>query len=157
MATRHGAAPAMLAAILALPAVTPAAAQSAGRYQLERSGANVLRLDRDTGEIASCRDDGTAWQCKTLVEADPADGTSAEMAAENRRLAERVAVLERRLGRIIAIADGRDDAAATIADAEQPAFDAAKVRRDIDEAAEITVYAVNRFRGLVEALTAEER
>ncbi len=148
---------AALAATLAATVVGPAAAQSSGRFQLERSGPNILRLDRDTGEIASCRHGAANWICDTLVDAEPEDSTSEELRRENERLAARIEVLERRLGRITAIANGRDDASETIADAKEPVFDAAKVRRDIDEAAEMTEYAVRRFRGLVDALTSGER
>ena len=144
-------------AIVAVPllGLSPALAQS-GRFQIEPSGPNILRLDRETGEIATCAagEDG-AWRCETLVEATASDAPESALRAENARLEARIEVLERRLARITRIANGGADDAAS-ATAPNSRIDTAKARRDIDDAVEVTGYAFRQFRGLVEALMSDK-
>ncbi|WP_420392947.1 hypothetical protein [Acuticoccus sp.] len=161
-----------IAAVLLLAGAGLAMAQTAGapggRYQIEASGPNVLRLDRETGAIASCSSgEDEAWTCETLVAADAPAAPTASLQEENARLRARVEVLERRLGAIRSIAaggpvpdgvgtaaDGGGDGGATSGFGDT--FDLEEARRDIDTAVEVTGYAVRRFRDLVEALTEEE-
>ncbi|WP_226577828.1 hypothetical protein [Acuticoccus sediminis] len=159
MAVRQGLTVVALASVLA----APAAAQS-GRFQMEPSGPNILRLDRETGEIASCSAGDSGWVCETLVPAKDAEAPATALLDENRRLKARVEVLERRLGQIAAIArggaeiganaDGEAGPAPVATESPDDRIDVEKARRDIDDAVEVTGYALRSFRGLVDALTA---
>lgn len=160
--------------MLASPAFGQSAGAPGGRYQLQESGPNVLRLDRETGEIASCSPgEGARWSCETLVAAaapsepegssDLADADASsepesrsDLVAENRRLTARVAELEDRLAQVAAVAASADVPTTDARPAQTSGFDVEQTRREIDQAVEVTDYAVRRFRDLVEALTADD-
>ncbi|WP_075219177.1 hypothetical protein [Acuticoccus yangtzensis] len=186
-ALRLIAAPASFALAVMVGSVAAEAQQ--GRFQIEPSGPNILRLDRETGAIASCQPGDEGWSCETLVPAEAPDAPAAGLAAENRRLKARVEVLERRLARIKRIANGGEDTAAapgpppagnarigtagaeplapesgkseegaSTGDAPRPAaVPTDEILRDIDQAVEVTGYALRQFRALVDSLASEPR
>ena len=160
--TARTAATMALALTLGAGAFTAASAQTgrppAGdeRYQMERVGEDILRLDRETGEVQLCAQSQPRFTCRIVVERSvretprglPASG---EVLAENEALKAEVAALTRRLEMIKALLD--DVEPAPVASLGSLSRDA---RREIDDAIEVTDYAVRRFRTLVESLTADD-
>ena len=137
--------------------VQPAAAQSEPeRFQIEPMGDGVLRLDRTTGAVEMCAEGEPLLDCRIVVEpVSVEDGPTiaeADLIAENQRLSEEVAALRERLARIAALA-GEVDAEA-VGD-EEPGPFVTTARREIDEALELTDYALRRFRDLYKSLTEE--
>ncbi|MFL5259887.1 MAG: hypothetical protein ACJ8AS_09040 [Hyphomicrobiales bacterium] len=55
---------ALLVIVLALPA---AATELPGRYVLEKAPTGYLRIDSETGAIASCRAEAGVWVCADLA------------------------------------------------------------------------------------------
>lgn len=188
-----------LAASMAALAPAPSSAQSS-RFQLETVGSRLVRLDRETGAVAVCRETAGDLRCETVVEADGGAGQLRALRLENRRLSARVSALEARLERIGALA-GRPVAAGTTgpdtaafradggaggegaanqdtanqdtanqdtvtqdtatertanggAGDARTGIDSEAVRREIDEVAAVTLYGLQQFIGIVEALRA---
>lgn len=145
-----------LAALVVLG--SPGLAQApTDRFQIEETSEGVLRLDRVTGAVDVCRLGDAGWDCESVVPAaaeparDPTD-TSAwrNLTAENARLKEEVARLERRLAMIAALVEGADAEGAEAAGDDEDLTAAA--RREIDRAVDITDYAVRRFGELFRSL-----
>ncbi|MCF3934731.1 hypothetical protein L1787_15115 [Acuticoccus sp. M5D2P5] len=145
------------AALATVMVASPAFAETAERFQIVPVGETVLRLDRVTGAIELCAEaDGGAWRCNEVVAPVPLSRGEAAtaLADENASLKARVTELERRLNEIGALVEGYD--------ADKAADEAASVRlrsearRGIDEAIDVTEYAVRRFRNLYDALTSDE-
>ncbi|MEO1105552.1 MAG: hypothetical protein AAFW98_17755 [Pseudomonadota bacterium] len=138
-----------IAACLTVSFCAAAAAQGIddGRFQIEAVGENVLRLDRLTGKVEVCAQSTPTFVCRTVVE--PAEPLSAElpasgaMLAENEKLKAENRALRERLAMIAALVEETDgERLARTTD----------IRRDIDEAVEVTDYAFRRFRDLFTAL-----
>lgn len=149
-----------LIAPIALAAVGPVAASAQddddARFSIERVGEDVLRLDRVTGEVRLCVKSEPTFVCRTVVEpraapvAEPEPAQSEVLAenealkAENRRLRERLAMVAALVEDIeTEEGDGRIDI---------PSI----ARREIDQAVEVTGYAVRRFRDMITSLTEDE-
>jgi len=145
--------------LVALVALSTAASGQAptDRFQIEEFAEGVLRLDRVTGALDLCSLGDAGWDCEPVVEPAPdpernVTETTAwrELTAENARLEEEVARLERRLAMIAALVEDVEAEAA----ADDGLTEAA--RREIDRAVEVTDYAVRRFADLFRSLTEEE-
>jgi len=154
-AARH-LAHAALALGVGVAAAFPAAAQDAGddeRFQIERVGEDVLRLDRQTGQVDLCARSTPTFVCRTVVlppapTVAPGNGAaSGEVLAENQALRQENARLKRRLAMIAALV--ADAEAETPPDTLIPSA----ARREIDEALDVTTYAVRRFHDLFDTLT----
>ncbi|MBJ3775528.1 hypothetical protein [Acuticoccus mangrovi] len=148
----------MVIAALMLPLAGPAVAQTFdGRFQIEPVHNGALRLDRDSGAIELCTsvEDAKAdgWSCEEVVapNLEPADASRA-LAAENRQLKRRVVALERRLKTIAALAT--DGLPASERAAETTFSEDA--RRGIDQAVDVTGYALKRFSDLYRSLQGDE-
>lgn len=157
------------AAALALAVCSAAAAPAAlaqdpaadGRFQIERVGEDLLRLDRATGLVELCVVSKPTFVCREVVAAAPpleegaASPASGEILAENQALKLENARLERRLAMIAAlVADSAEpEALPTTLRAVLP-LDA---RREIDEALDVTTYAVRRFSDLFKSLAEDDK
>lgn len=167
-ALRSAAAVAALA--LCAAATAPATAQDGdaaedGRFQMERIGEDVLRLDRESGQVELCVSTATdtpTFACRIVIPAtqttpqpaaaasEPASGA---VQAENRALRQENARLKRRLAMIAALVkDAEDEAKA--GPATVPLLPPA-ARREIDQAIDVTGYALSRFRDMVDSLIEE--
>lgn len=51
-------------ALAALPATAVAQTADEARFQIERSGEQIIRLDRKTGAISTCSPDGAQLDCR---------------------------------------------------------------------------------------------
>jgi len=58
----------LLAGIGMMLAVFPAAAQDSGRYTLQKSPNGYVRLDKQTGEITLCQENGGQIACRAAVD-----------------------------------------------------------------------------------------
>lgn len=90
----------ILLSLLVLGAATPLAAQEPDRYALERRGEDFVRLDKRTGAISTCRDQGGQLVCRMAADdriafEDEIDGLRGQLEA----LEKRVATLEQPGGR----------------------------------------------------------
>lgn len=142
-----------------LVAASPAAlGQAPGdRFQIVETADGVLRLDRVTGAVDLCTLGDAGWDCESVVEAAATPsrdvtetGAWRDLTAENARLKEEVARLERRLAMIAALVEGIEPKPASEGDTVEDA------RREIDRAVEVTGYALRSFRDLIRALEEEE-
>ena len=87
----------LLVAALLLPAVPAAGAQD-DRYVLEKSGEGFVRMDRQTGEMSTCRTEGTGLVCKLAADERTAYQQEIDSLQEKvDGLEERVAKLENSL------------------------------------------------------------
>jgi len=126
-----------------------------GRFRMERVGEDLLRLDTRTGRVELCASSGASFACRTVVEPGaagddvPAVPASGEVLAENQALRAENATLRRRLALIAALVEGYDEPGG--GDVDAPGVPPA-ARRTIDEAVEVTDYAVRRLRDLFEDL-----
>jgi len=84
---------AMIAAVLTAIAL-PAAAQSADRFQMERSGEGFVRLDTQTGDMAFCEEAAGRITCRPTQQ--EADNASPALEARIAELEKRIAALESR-------------------------------------------------------------
>ncbi|WP_157961599.1 hypothetical protein [Acuticoccus kandeliae] len=148
------------AAVLSLALTSGAFAQPAeGRFQIEPVEGGVLRLDRATGGVEFCAEGTSAWTCEIVVAASTAraDGADGSLAAENAALKARVTALEKRLAMIGALVEGAEVEGEAAAEARASSdLLQSRARRGIDEAVEVTGYAVRRFRDLYNVLTDDE-
>lgn len=160
--------------VLTLAGTEGAAAQGqtdASRFTIERVSDGIMRLDRLTGAVTVCRETPTSYNCETLVEATDATSSDdaverSDLVAQNERLRAANLELRQRLARIadLAAQDGlsgvvapRGERAGEAAVASTSAEGAAaRARREIDEAVEVTDYALRRFLELYRAFVAEE-
>lgn len=148
--------------IAAVLAAMPAAAQS-GRYQMQPTQDGVLRLDTHTGALALCTGRADDWRCTDVVPADGAaadatrpnesDAAIARLRAERDRLRAQLNEIARIAGASQAGAGSqsadRDAAQLDGAQLDGAALDGAQeAKREIDEALEVTDYALRRFRDL---------
>ncbi len=87
---RYGLLPILMTTAVAtgLAGLTGAAAQQAGRYQMERNGDGFVRLDTETGEMSLCRETEGTLTCR--MGADERRAFEDEL----QRLEQRVAALE---------------------------------------------------------------
>lgn len=68
------------------------------RYAVVQLADGVLRVDRETGAVTTCKEQGTGWVC--LTAADEREALQAEidrLSAQNKELADRVSELRARL------------------------------------------------------------
>ncbi len=159
---RHGSAAALALAVCgAGTAAALAQDASDGRFQIERVGEDLLRLDRATGLVELCVVATPTFVCREVVAAAPpleegtASPASGEILSENQALKLENARLKRRLAMIAAlVADSAEpEALPTTLRAVLP-LDA---RREIDEALDVTTYAVRRFSDLFKSLTEDDK
>ncbi|MEM8662772.1 MAG: hypothetical protein AAGF49_01455 [Pseudomonadota bacterium] len=147
----HGFIIALLSAVVATSAMAQSDAD--GRFQIEPLGEDVLRLDKITGEVQICANSNPTFACRVIVERAvpltvdaPASGAilaeNAALKAENRALKERLAM-------IAALVDDVDRAELARVRGNGAMSD--DIRREIDEAVEVTDYAVRRFRDVLRA------
>lgn len=138
----------------------PAMAQDAdnARYQMERLGDVLLRLDTQTGGVELCEAAEGPFRCREVVapvdaaEAAPAEGaTVKELRAEIARLTAQNRQLSARLTRVAGALDGFSPETGTIVSGGL----SATARREIDEAVDVTDYAVRRFRDLFRTFSEE--
>lgn len=148
---------------LAVVATAPARAQemNAARFQMERLGEDMLRLDRVTGLVELCVVSKPTFVCREVVPAAPVrddDGVPASGAilAENEALKLENARLKRRLGMIAALVADSAAADAAPASGSLRSVLPADARREIDEALDVTTYAVRRFSDLFKTLTEDK-
>lgn len=166
--SRVFAATALVALAAGLGPVPPAEAQDGadlvaedGRFQIERVGEDVLRLDRASGKVELCVSTATTtptFACRTViagvkdnVSPPPASG---DVLAENQALRQENERLKQRLAMIAALVEDIEADATPARDLVPLIPPVAK--REIDQAVEVTTYAVRRFRDLVESLVEEE-
>ncbi len=126
-------------------------------------GDDLLRLDRETGEVRLCAESQPMFACRTVVIGNrSADDTefpaSGELLAENRALKAENEALKERLAMVKALledveAASADELGAATRGGER---DWAGTRRDIEEAIDVTDYAFRRFRDLVKSLSDDE-
>ncbi|WMS43303.1 hypothetical protein RDV64_02550 [Acuticoccus sp. MNP-M23] len=136
------------------PADTGPGANPDDRFQIERVGEDILRLDRTTGEVQLCAQSQPMFTCRTVVRREAPEGergfpASGEMLAENQALKAEVEVLKQRLGMIKALVDDVDPVAVDAGSGNTR-------RRDLKEAIDVTDYAFRRFRDLVKSLNEDE-
>ncbi|HVW54889.1 MAG TPA: hypothetical protein VHC00_04345 [Rhizobiaceae bacterium] len=81
----------LLACIVLSLAASSAAAEDSGRYALQKSPNGYVRLDRQTGEIAICQENGGELACRAAVDEKKA------MQDEIDRLDGKIDRLERRV------------------------------------------------------------
>lgn len=79
-----------LGASVVLLAAVPAFAQDA-RFQMEQTEHGIVRLDRQTGELSTCRDEAGKLVCKPVASAGTANQGDIET------LRQRIAELEKRV------------------------------------------------------------
>lgn len=151
----------------ALAAASPVAGQESPaddeRFQIERVGEDVLRLNRQTGEVELCARSTPTFVCRTVVEPAPAPpvatqdtagvAASAEILSENQALRLENARLKRRLAMIGALVAETEAEGASVPAISIPG----SARREIDEALDVTTYAVRRFHDLFNTLTEDPR
>lgn len=140
--------------------------ETAERFQMERVGEDVLRLDRETGRVELCAPSTPTFACRIVVEgvvdraaATTPDGAPASGAllSENQALRAENAALKRRLQMIRALVEG--------VEGEMPPMEGGGPRRtadrlglpsfsrqELDEALDMTDYAVRRFRDIFNGL-----
>ncbi len=88
---------------LAAVVVVPATAQTYDgspddRYTVVEIADGVLRIDRETGVVSTCREQARGWVCLTAADERAALEAEIErLSAQNKDLADRIAVLRRRL------------------------------------------------------------
>ena len=157
MRTPAIAALALSLALSSLAVFGPVHAQDDPRFQIERVGEDVLRLDRETGEVQLCARAQPTYACRTVVEATSREATAApasgEILEENNALRAENRALKEKLSMIAAIVEGADTA--TEAGGLRSTEFASDARRDIDQAVEVTDYAVRRFRDLLKSFDAD--
>ncbi|MEM7693698.1 MAG: hypothetical protein AAF318_04555 [Pseudomonadota bacterium] len=126
----------------------------AGRYQMERSGDDLLRLDTRTGQLDLCRRDGARMVCTTAAPGAAAapEAPAGDLAAEVARLKAQNVALTARLARVAAAVQGFEPDTGLLDDAGGIS---ATARREIDEAVDVTDYAVRRFRDLFRTFSDE--
>lgn len=150
-------------AILAATALPAAAQEDDARFTVERVGDNFIRLDQASGEVRLCVEGEAGFTCRTVVEPAAAPITSelpaqSEVLAENERLKAEIRDLRERLSMIAALVEdveadaGEAGTSATSGEVGIPSI----ARREIDNAVEVTGYALRRFRDLIKSLTEEE-
>lgn len=150
-----------LALTMGVGAAPPTAfAQDGDRFQLVPMGEGALRLDKGTGTVEMCVGEGDAYECRTVVEAVPVVGeqsvAEADLIAENERLRAEVADLTERLATIAALAEVAAQEGSEDAGEGRGTAMAARARREIDQALELTDYALRRFRDLYQSWTEED-
>ncbi|MEM9222331.1 MAG: hypothetical protein AAGB11_08015 [Pseudomonadota bacterium] len=140
----------ILALALLMSVNAAAQAEDEGRFQIERVGEGLLRLDRITGEVQLCVRATPTFGCRTVVDAEapviPDEPASGTLLAENEALKAENRALRERLRMIAALVE---DAALTRSPLSSTTFGTTK--REIDEAVEVTDYAVRRFRDLLKS------
>jgi len=86
----------LLACIVLSLAVSSAAAEDSGRYALQKSPNGYVRLDRQTGEIAICQENGGQLACRAAVDEKKAMQDEIDrLDGKIDRLERRVAALEK--------------------------------------------------------------
>ncbi|MEO0618085.1 MAG: hypothetical protein AAFZ01_02270 [Pseudomonadota bacterium] len=139
--------------MIAAPALSVKAANEGrldGRYQMQTTDDGVLRLDTATGAMSLCKDNDGAWSCARI--ADDGVSDTAEMKllrAENRRLKDRIAALER----------GADTGTRTLG-APKPSSsfgsEGLPSEAEVDRAFSFVEGIIRRFKGLVDDLRREQ-
>ena len=153
----------MTLAILAAAPLPAAAQEDDARFTMERVGNNFIRLDQATGEVRLCVEGQAGFTCRTVVEPAAAPITAdlpaqSAVLAENERLKAEVRDLRERISMIAALVEdveadaGGTGGAAASSDVGIPSI----ARREIDNAVEVTGYALRRFRDLIKSLTEDE-
>lgn len=133
------------------------------RFQIERVGEDVLRLDRATGLVELCVASKPTFVCREVVPAaPPADESvtvpaSGAMLAENEALKLENARLKRRLAMIAALVSDSDAADVAASRGSLRSVLPSDTRREIDEALDVTTYAVQRFSDLFRTLTEDAK
>ncbi|GAB5377733.1 MAG: hypothetical protein AcusKO_41950 [Acuticoccus sp.] len=167
-----------IALVLFAAAAGPARAQDTGgaedtgdgRFQMERIGEDVLRLDRESGQVELCVSTATdtpTFACRVVIPAtqttnpppaaaasEPASLASGALQAENRTLRQENARLRRRLSMIAALVKDAEDETKAAGPDTVPLLPPA-ARREIDQAIDVTGYALSRFRDMVDSLIEE--
>ena len=149
----------VLTASLGLAGTALAQQMDESRFQIERVGEDVLRLDRATGLVELCVASKPAFVCREVVAAAPPADESATVPASGAMLAENEALklenarLKRRLAMIAALVSDSDAADVAASRGSLRSVLPTDTRREIDEALDVTTYAVQRFSDLFRTLT----
>lgn len=85
-------------ALVALAGAAPAPPASDERYAIAPTESGYLRIDKQSGEIASCRAKDAAWACDTLDDRKKLEAEVARLAKENKELQGVVKRLEELIG-----------------------------------------------------------
>lgn len=131
---------------VALAATLPAAGESAGRYSMSPAeGGGFVRLDRETGQMASCQRRGEEWSCREMSE--PGRGLDREidrLREENTRLKAEIRQMED-----IIFSEKREQSRA-------PEFRLPS-EKDIDEAMSYAQRMLKKFRDKLKEFEGEDK
>lgn len=136
--------------VVAAPALSVEAANEQrpdGRYQMQNTDDGVLRLDTATGAMSLCKDSDGAWSCAVIADDGISDAADVEaLRAENRKLRDRIAVLERNPPRAL----GAQKPSSSFGSEGLPS------EAEVDRAFTFVEGIIRRFKGLVDDLRREQ-
>jgi hypothetical protein len=108
---------ALLAFALLLAGAAAAPAQTAGRFQMEKTGEGFVRLDTQIGSVSACREENGEFVCRMAADERAAmDEETARLRTELERLEARVAALEKSKSALPLPTDGDVDRALGVAE-----------------------------------------
>lgn len=129
--------------LLVGPAFGQSQTQAAGRYQIEREGDGVVRLDTETGTLTYCEKSDDVWHCEVVD--DVSSEADRRLLALQRELAELKAGLSAMEERLAAV-EGEEPAAQT---AEQERLSKEEQEKEFDEALSFAERMMQRFFDMI--------
>ena len=127
------------------------------RFTIVETASGIVRIDRETGEVSSCREMTGGWTC--VIAADEREAYEAELdrlSLQNKELADRIAELEKRLA---AKTPGASKTAPSGSDIlrlfENPPPLSKKDEKELERFLGVTEKAVRGFFGVMRELEKE--